>query len=100
MRQVVVTGLGAITPLGLGSLRSFYLGVPLTTIGARRSWKQLLNGACGIRSLDERGASFEKLLCRVGGLVPEGSREAGGWKASEWLSRDVLVQNRSLGVSH
>ncbi|MCJ1320643.1 Mitochondrial beta-keto-acyl synthase [Xylographa vitiligo] len=73
MRQVVVTGLGAITPLG---------------VGVRRTWGRLLNGECGVESISARGPAFRKLQCQVAGIVQQGNREDGGWMASEWLSRD------------
>ncbi|MCJ1241020.1 Mitochondrial beta-keto-acyl synthase [Varicellaria rhodocarpa] len=73
MRRVVVTGLGAVTPLGLG---------------VRRSWKRLIDGECGIKSLNDQGTAFKKLQCQVAGVIPQGSKEQGAWTASEWLTRD------------
>ncbi|NEC92016.1 beta-ketoacyl synthase [Streptomyces sp. SID12501] len=52
-RRVVVTGLGAITPLGVG--------VP-------DLWRGLLEGRCGIRELT--GEEFTGLPVRVAGTVP------------------------------
>lgn len=74
MQRVVVTGLGAVTPLGLG---------------AQRSWKRLLDGQCGIVSLAARGKAHEQQECQVAALVPQGKKEDGGWTAAEWLSGDV-----------
>ncbi|KAA6413660.1 MAG: beta-ketoacyl-acyl-carrier- synthase II [Lasallia pustulata] len=73
MRRVVVTGLGIVSPLGLG---------------VRRSWKRLINGECGIVSVKDRGPQFEQQTCQVAAAVPQGSKEDGGWNASDWLSRD------------
>lgn len=52
-RRVVVTGLGAVTPLGVG--------VP-------DLWQGLLEGRCGIRELT--GEEFTGLPVRVAGTVP------------------------------
>ncbi|KAL8914492.1 MAG: hypothetical protein Q9171_000845 [Xanthocarpia ochracea] len=73
MRRVVVTGLGAVTPLGLG---------------VQRSWSRLVDGYCGVVSLEDRGHAFLQQQCQVAGLVPEGRKEDGAWRASDWLTRD------------
>ncbi|RAK75155.1 putative beta-ketoacyl synthase (Cem1) [Aspergillus fijiensis CBS 313.89] len=73
MRRVVVTGLGAVTPLG---------------VGIRRTWKRLLDGHCGIVNVVHRDARFKDVPCQVAAVVPQGARGEGGWTASEWLSRD------------
>ncbi|MEV0742810.1 beta-ketoacyl-[acyl-carrier-protein] synthase family protein [Streptomyces sp. NPDC050549] len=52
-RRVVVTGLGAVTPLG---------------IGVGELWRGLLDGRHGIRELD--GEEFAELPVRVAGTVP------------------------------
>ncbi|KAF2191473.1 ketoacyl synthase domain-containing protein [Zopfia rhizophila CBS 207.26] len=71
MRRVVVTGLGLVTPLG---------------IGVRRTWQRLLDGHCGIVSINEKGPQFASLPSRIAGIVPEGRKEDGEWNAKEWLS--------------
>ncbi|KAL8775374.1 MAG: hypothetical protein Q9209_000382 [Squamulea sp. 1 TL-2023] len=73
MRRVVVTGLGAITPLG---------------IGVQRSWTRLVDGHCRVVSLKERGETFLQQQCQVAGLVPQGNKKDGAWRASDWLTRD------------
>ncbi|PYI29363.1 3-oxoacyl--synthase [Aspergillus indologenus CBS 114.80] len=73
MRRVVVTGLGAVTPLG---------------VGIRRTWKRLIDGHCGIVNVVHRDARFTDVPCQVAAVVPQGARSEGGWTASEWLSRD------------
>ncbi|GFN15101.1 putative beta-ketoacyl synthase (Cem1) [Aspergillus tubingensis] len=73
MRRVVVTGLGAVTPLG---------------VGFRRTWKRLLDGHCGIVNVNHRDARFADLPCQIAAVVPQGARKDGCWTASEWLSRD------------
>jgi hypothetical protein len=72
MRRVVVTGLGAITPLG---------------VGVRRTWSRLLNSECGIVSVAdlEPQTRWKELTSTVSGLVPSGEGE-GQWRASDWLS--------------
>ncbi|KAJ5724952.1 hypothetical protein N7493_006680 [Penicillium malachiteum] len=73
MRRVVVTGLGAVTPLG---------------VGIRRSWKRLLDGQCGVVNVNHRDKRFAEQPCQIAAVVPQGSRDDGGWMASEWLSRN------------
>ncbi|KAM7202325.1 3-oxoacyl--synthase [Naviculisporaceae sp. PSN 640] len=79
MRRVVVTGLGAITPLG---------------VGVQPTWRRLIAGACGITSVAdlEPQAKWRELTSTVAGLVPRApvnSQEKGvtnhTWKASDWL---------------
>lgn len=70
-RRVVVTGLGLVTPLG---------------VGVKTAWKNLINGHCGIVSLADR-TGFEKLPVRIAAEVPQGSYEDGKFTASEWLDR-------------
>ncbi|KAJ0417025.1 thiolase-like protein [Aspergillus carlsbadensis] len=72
MRRVVVTGLGAVTPLG---------------VGVRRTWKRLLDGHCGIVNVRDRDARFADLPAQIAAIVPEGLRAEGGWTASEWLGK-------------
>ncbi|KAL4896262.1 thiolase-like protein [Aspergillus ambiguus] len=73
MRRVVVTGLGAVSPLG---------------VGFRRTWNRLLDGHCGIVNVRHRDVRFADLPCQIAAVVPSGARRDGGWTASEWLSRD------------
>lgn len=73
MRRVVVTGLGLVTPIG---------------VGVKAAWKNLLEGQCGIVSLADREA-FEKLPVRIAAEVPPGSYVEGKFTASEWLDRGV-----------
>ncbi|KAF1961567.1 3-oxoacyl-synthase-like protein [Byssothecium circinans] len=71
MRKVVVTGLGLVTPLG---------------IGVRRTWTRLLDGQCGIVSIRDRSARFAALPSQVAAIVPQGRREDGMWNAKEFLN--------------
>ncbi|EMC98848.1 hypothetical protein BAUCODRAFT_382208 [Baudoinia panamericana UAMH 10762] len=70
MRRVVITGLGAVTPLGAG---------------VKHTWRRLLDGNTGIVSTTGLGAKFDLLPSRVAGLVPQGSRQDGFWQAKDWL---------------
>jgi 3-oxoacyl-[acyl-carrier-protein] synthase II len=87
MRRVVVTGLGAITPLG---------------VGVRRTWQRLLAGESGIVSVADRGsdaaeqAQWRSLTSTVAGIVPtpspSGPRQSshrpvdnGLWHPGDWL---------------
>lgn len=70
MRRVVVTGLGAITPLAAG---------------IRKTWQRLLDSSCGIVSTSSLGTPFETLPSRVAGLVPSGNLNDGRWQAKDWL---------------
>ncbi|KAI9905024.1 hypothetical protein N3K66_001553 [Trichothecium roseum] len=70
MRRVVVTGLGAITPLG---------------VGVRRTWTKLIAGDSGIVSTKglQPAARWDELTSTVAGLVPEGKGVEGQWHASD-----------------
>lgn len=70
LRRVVVTGLGAVTPLGAG---------------VEHTWRRLLESSSGIVSTTVKGPKFESLPSRVAGLVPHGRRQDGGWQAKDWL---------------
>ena len=73
MRRVVVTGLGAITPLG---------------VGIRRTWRRLLAGESGIVSLLDQQQPADRwkgLTSTVAGLIPEGKEGEGRWDAAQWL---------------
>uniref|UniRef100_A0A0A9D093 beta-ketoacyl-[acyl-carrier-protein] synthase I n=1 Tax=Arundo donax TaxID=35708 RepID=A0A0A9D093_ARUDO len=72
-RRVVVTGLGAVTPLGCG---------------AGRTWDRLVSGECGVRALatedlrlpgddaEAAGRTLKQLPSRVVAAVPRGKGEA------------------------
>ncbi|KAK7742092.1 Mitochondrial beta-keto-acyl synthase [Cytospora paraplurivora] len=81
MRRVVVTGLGAITPLG---------------VGARSTWKRLLAGESGLVDVTstEPRAQWKGLTSSVAGLVPSGKagRAEGRWDPADWL--DTTEQRR------
>jgi 3-oxoacyl-[acyl-carrier-protein] synthase II len=66
MRRVVVTGLGAITPLG---------------VGIRQTWKRLLASESGLVSVAhlEPAPRWRELPSTVAGIVPQGSKADGNW---------------------
>ncbi|RYP17086.1 hypothetical protein DL765_004705 [Monosporascus sp. GIB2] len=73
MRRVVVTGLGAITPLG---------------VGVRQSWTRLVEGQSGIVSVAdfEPQKRWRELTSTVAGIVPKDGTGGSGWRADDWLS--------------
>jgi hypothetical protein len=75
MNRVVVTGLGAVTPLG---------------VGIKTSWSRLLAGHVGVASLRSR-PEFRGVPSQVAGLVPRGRAADGGWDPNEWLDKGVRL---------
>ncbi|KVD87380.1 beta-ketoacyl-[acyl-carrier-protein] synthase II [Burkholderia sp. ABCPW 14] len=73
MRRVVVTGLGLVTPLG---------------IGVAHSWRNLLMGASGIRQIDRFDTTH--LASKIAGQLPAGSKKQGGFDATEWIETKEL----------
>ncbi len=68
MRRVVVTGMGLVTPLGLG---------------VERVWKKLIEGRSGIGAIQSFDVS--DLPARVAAQVPLGDRESGNFNADDWV---------------
>jgi 3-oxoacyl-[acyl-carrier-protein] synthase II len=68
MRRVVVTGMGLVTPLG---------------IGFERVWSRLLAGESGIGAIQSFDVS--DLSSRVAGQVPRGERDEGLFNADDWV---------------
>lgn len=77
MRRAVITGLGAVTPLG-------------STL--THTWSRLLAGHCGVVSTRPLGPAFAAIPSQVAGLVPLGLGKDGGWTASEHCSPTELRQ--------
>jgi 3-oxoacyl-[acyl-carrier-protein] synthase II len=69
MRRVVVTGIGLVTPLG---------------VGAERVWKRLIEGQSGIRAIQ----SFDvaDLPAKIAGQVPRGDTASGDFNADDWVA--------------
>lgn len=79
MRRVVVTGLGAISPLG---------------VGIKSTWSRLIQGHNGIVSTTSLPhtpspptTSYVDLPSQVAGIVPLGQKAEGGWDPTEWLEK-------------
>jgi 3-oxoacyl-[acyl-carrier-protein] synthase II len=68
MRRVVVTGMGLVTPLGLG---------------IERVWTRLVAGESGIGAIQSFDVS--DLPSRVAGQVPRGDLSSGSFNADDWV---------------
>ncbi|MGD9614253.1 MAG: beta-ketoacyl-ACP synthase II [Alphaproteobacteria bacterium] len=68
MRRVVVTGMGLVTPLG---------------IGLDHVWNRLIEGESGIRAIQSFDVS--DLPSRIAGQVPRGERASGLFNADDWV---------------
>lgn len=77
MRRVVVTGLGAITPLA---------------VGFKQTWKRLINAECGVISTKPLGPEFAALPSQVAGIVPQGPLEKHRWTTSDHVSSTEAKQ--------
>jgi len=69
MRRVVVTGLGIVSPLG---------------VGVDHVWNRLIAGESGIVPIDRFDASA--LPSRIAGQLPPGSKDDGCWNLDEWVA--------------
>ncbi len=68
MRRVVVTGVGLVTPLG---------------VGVEYCWKRLLEGRSGIGAIQSFDVS--DLPARIAGQVPRGETSSGAFNADDWV---------------
>src|SRR3954453_24164716 len=68
MRRVVITGLGLVTPLG---------------IGAEGVWQKLLASQSGVRSIQSFDVS--DLPAKIAGQVPRGETSSGLFNADDWV---------------
>src|SRR5579863_9191258 len=68
MRRVVVTGMGLVTPLGLG---------------LERVWKKLLAGESGIGAIQSFDVS--DMPAKIAAQVPLGDKESGLFNADDWV---------------
>jgi 3-oxoacyl-[acyl-carrier-protein] synthase II len=80
MRRVVITGMGIVSPLG---------------VGVQHVWQRLINGESGIRAIQ----SFDtaELSAKVAGQVPAGLRAEGGLDLSEWIpTKEIKKMDRFI----
>ncbi len=68
MRRVVITGLGLVTPLG---------------VGVEAVWQRLIEGRSGIGAIQNFDVS--DLPAKIAGQVPRGDTAAGRFNADEWV---------------
>lgn len=68
MRRVVVTGIGLVTPLG---------------IGTDNTWRRLIAGESGLRAIQSFDVS--DLPAKIAGQVPRGSTEEGLFNTDDWV---------------
>ncbi len=83
MRRVVITGMGVVSPLGLG---------------VENVWRRLINGESGIRAIQ----SFDttNLACKVAGQVPQGTKVEGGLDLAEWIPvKDFKKMDRFIHLA-
>ena len=69
MKRVVVTGLGAVTPLG---------------VGTDKTWSRVLAGDSGISGI--QGFEVSDLPCKIAGQVPPGETNHGEFNADDWVT--------------
>ena len=81
MRRVVVTGLGLLTPLGLG-----------TDI----NWKRLISGSVGINQI--KNFDVSDLPCKIAGQIPTKKDDPeGGLDVDDWIEpRDYKRLDRFI----
>lgn len=68
LRRVVVTGLGLVTPVG---------------VGVEHAWKNLLNGESGAKKIDHFDVS--DLSCQIANFVPRGPTNQGLFNPDDWM---------------
>lgn len=79
MTRVVVTGIGTITPLG---------------VGVKSSWKNLIQNKSGListKSLPDQ-SDWDQIPCKVIGKIPSGSKIDNKWDSNDYFNRSE--QNR------
>jgi len=80
MRRVVVTGMGIVSPLG---------------IGVEHVWKRLINAESGITAIQ----SFDttELTAKIAGQVPPGVAAEGGLDLAEWIAvKEIKKMDRFI----
>ena len=80
LRRVVVTGMGIVSPLG---------------IGVEHVWRRLIAGESGISAIQSFDVS--DLPAKVAGEVPAGVRAEGGLDLAEWIPvKDMKKMDRFI----
>ena len=69
-RRVVVTGLGLVSPLGLG---------------VQKCWQRLVNAESGIKGIEHFDVS--DLPCKIAGVIPYGNATDGYLNLDEWIDQ-------------
>jgi 3-oxoacyl-[acyl-carrier-protein] synthase II len=82
MRRVVVTGMGLVSPLG---------------VGVEHSWKALLDGKSGVRRID--AFDVEDMPCKIASMVPHGDGENGTYNPDRFLEAKEQRKNRPIPAS-
>jgi len=75
LRRVVVTGMGAVTPLGCG---------------VEATWANILASKSGAQHIDD--FKVDDIACQIAHRVPLGSYDEGGFNADDWM--DVKDQRK------
>ena len=68
MRRVVITGMGMVTPLG---------------VGVSHNWRRLINAESGIRAIESFDVS--DLATKIAGQIPRGEAADGGFNADAYV---------------
>jgi 3-oxoacyl-[acyl-carrier-protein] synthase II len=80
LRRVVVTGMGIVSPLG---------------VGVEHVWRRLIEGQSGISAIQSFDVS--DLPAKVAGEVPSGIRAEGGLDLAEWIPvKDMKKMDRFI----
>ncbi len=81
MREVVVTGIGLVTPLG---------------VGKEVNWNRLINGRSGIKKIDT--FKTDDLPCKIAGQIPNKLSDIdGGLDINDWIdSKDLRRIDRFI----
>jgi len=68
LRRVVVTGMGIVSPLG---------------VGVETAWANILASRSGVRRIDD--FQVDDLPCQIGGRIPLGSYAEGKYNPDDWM---------------
>ena len=68
MRRVVVTGMGIVSPLG---------------VGLDHNWSCLMEGKNGFRKID--GFKIDDIPCQIAGIIPRGDGSNGTLEPDQWV---------------